>query len=224
MAEALTCTECAKPFTPKAELLELFPGWQPKQCPSCYRKARGSEPRGNKGSGTRAKASGRSAGGREQLLTLEQVLSKYTDGPDSGVFTDGSAMPNPGPGGWGAVYVKAGDVIAHDYGHEADTTNNRMELRAIGAAFDLVPSGTPATIYSDSNLAVRTLTEWAPGWEKRGWKRKTGPVENLDLVQGLFERLRKRPELELVWIRAHVGNRWNEYADALATAWARDEL
>jgi ribonuclease HI len=99
-----------------------------------------------------------------------------------------------------------------------------MELRAIQAALELVPAGTPARIHTDSNLAVRTLTEWAAGWERRGWKRKTGPVENLDLVRPLYHALRERPELELVWIKAHAGNRWNEYADALATAWARDEL
>ena len=108
--------------------------------------------------------------------------------------------------------------------HEPDTTNNRMELRALVAALDLVPEGTPARIYTDSNLAVRTLTEWAAGWERRGWRRKTGPVENLDLVRPLYERVSARPELELKWIKAHAGNRWNEYADALATAWAREEL
>jgi ribonuclease HI len=49
-------------------------------------------------------------------------------------------------------------------------------------------------------------------------------VENLDLVRPLYEKLRDRPELSLVWIKAHAGNRWNEYADSLATAYARDEL
>ncbi len=155
---------------------------------------------------------------------MAEVLERYHDGPQDGVFTDGSAIPNPGPGGWGAVYVRDGEVVAQDHGHDPDTTNNRMELRALQAALDLVPEGTPARIHTDSNLAVRTLTEWAAGWERRGWKRKTGPVENLDLVRPLYERLRARPELELVWIKAHAGNRWNEYADALATAWAREEL
>jgi len=152
------------------------------------------------------------------------VLERYTDGPDEGVFTDGSAIPNPGPGGWGAVWVRAGEVVDQAYGSDPRTTNNRMELTAIAGALELVPAGTPVTIHTDSNLAVRTLTEWAAGWERRGWTRKTGPVENLDLVRPLFEALRTRPEVDLVWIKAHAGNRWNEYADALATAWAREEL
>ncbi|MCC5949167.1 MAG: ribonuclease HI [Nitriliruptoraceae bacterium] len=152
------------------------------------------------------------------------MLQRFRDGPRDGVFTDGSSIPNPGPGGWGAVYVIDDEVIAQDHGHDAQTTNNRMELRALQAALELVPEGTSATIYTDSNLAVRTLTEWAAGWRRRGWVRKSGPVENLDLVQPLFEAFEARPELELQWIKAHAGNRWNEYADALATAWARDEL
>jgi ribonuclease HI len=152
------------------------------------------------------------------------VLERYSQGPDSGVFTDGSANPNPGPGGWGAVYVVDGEVVAQDHGHEPHTTNNRMELQALRAGIELVPEGTPAVVYSDSNLVVRTVTEWAVGWEARGWRRKTGPVENLDLVRPLHERLQERPELDVRWIKAHAGNRWNEYADSLATAYARDEL
>lgn len=144
------------------------------------------------------------------------MLDRYHDGPDTGVFTDGSATPNPGPGGWGAVYVVDGQVVAQASGSDPDTTNNRMELRALLEALQLVPAGTPATLYTDSNLAVRTVTEWASGWESRGWRRRTGPVENLDLVRPLFEALRERPEVAVHWIKAHAGIRWNEYADRLA--------
>jgi ribonuclease HI len=160
----------------------------------------------------------------EGQLTLAEVLERYDGGPDSGVFTDGSATPNPGPGGWGAVYVVDGEVIAQASGHEPHTTNNRMELTALLEGLKLVPEGTPATLYTDSNLAVRTLTEWAAGWQRKGWRRKTGPVENLDLVRPLYEALQARPELTVRWIKAHAGNRWNEYADSLSTAYARDEL
>ena len=137
--------------------------------------------------------------------------------PEDGVFTDGSATPNPGPGGWAAVLVAGGVVVAESSGSDPDTTNNRMELKALLEGIELVPEGTPAVLYSDSQLAVRTVNEWAPGWEARGWRRARGPVENLDLVRPLVERLRERPELEVRWIRAHVGHRWNEYADRLAS-------
>jgi ribonuclease HI len=107
-------------------------------------------------------------------------------------------------------------IVDEAYGHGGDTTNNRMELLALIRAVDLVPSGRQATVYSDSNLAVRTINEWAAGWEQRGWKRKSGPVENLDLVKEAYSVYKRRPELDVIWIKAHVGFRWNEYADGLA--------
>jgi ribonuclease HI len=207
----------------RAELRERYRGWRPKECPSCYRA--GAAKTSSQGSGGRSSGARRSSRGPiEENLTLAEVLVKYQDGPDSGVFTDGAASPNPGPGGWGAVYVVDGEVIDHAYGSDPDTTNNRMELTALLHGIELVPEGTAATVYTDSNLAVRTVNEWAAGWAKRGWKRKTGPVENLDLVRPLYELTQRRPEIQLVWIKAHAGNRWNEYADSLATAYARDEL
>lgn len=141
------------------------------------------------------------------------------DGPATGVFTDGSSVPNPGPGGWGVAYVVDNEVLAERHGHDPDTTNNRMELTALLEALDIVPPGTAATVYTDSHLAMKTITEWAAGWEKRGWKRKSGPVENLDLVKKVYRGYRDRPELDIQWIKAHVGYRWNEYADELASRW-----
>ncbi len=99
-----------------------------------------------------------------------------------------------------------------------------MELTALIEACKLVPASTRVTVYSDSNLAVRSMNEWADGWKERGWKRKTGPIQNLDLVKELYFELRGRPELTLKWIRAHDGSLWNEYADSLANAWRREEL
>ncbi len=140
-------------------------------------------------------------------------------GPNSGVFTDGGCSPNPGPGGWGAVYVVDDNPVEEVWGSADDTTNNRMELTALIEGAKLVPQGEAATLYSDSRLAVNTINQWAAGWEKRGWKRKTGPVENLDLVKELYYLLKERSELELSWVKAHAGIRWNEYADELANRW-----
>lgn len=160
----------------------------------------------------------------EENLTVAEVLATYTDGPSDGVFTDGSAHPNPGPGGWGAVYVIDGQVVDRAHGHDPDTTNNRMELTALIAGYDLVPEGVATTVYTDSRLCVDTINVWAEGWARRGWTRKAGPIANLDLVRQLYERDRARPELTLDWIPAHSGARWNEYADSLSTAYRRADL
>lgn len=108
------------------------------------------------------------------------------------------------------------EIVAEIYGHDEATTNNRMELLALINAVSLVPAGTDTIVYSDSEIAVRTVNEWAAGWEKRGWKRRSGPVENLDLVKLAYSAFKKRPELDLRWIKAHAGYKWNEYADELA--------
>ncbi len=235
---ALVCERCGASFTLSAEVQKKFPGWTPKLCSGCHREGRvgkqadlllsGGSSSSSSGGGSRAGrprgGAGRGASLQEEHLTLDEVLAKYTAGPSDGVFTDGSSIPNPGPGGWGAVYVAGGEVVAQDHGHDPDTTNNRMELLAIHKGIELVPAGTPATVFTDSRLCVDTLTKWAAGWAKRGWKRKGGEVANLDLVRPLYELLQGRPEITLEWVKAHAGNRWNEYADSLATAWARDEL
>jgi len=166
----------------------------------------------------------------EQIsATLAEVLrrfksGRYQEGPRSGVFTDGSASPNPGPGGWGFVHVEEGVVVNSGHGHDPDTTNNRMELLGLINAYRSLPSDARVDIYSDSNLCVQTVNLWAKSWEKAGWKRKTGPIANLNLVQELYAEQGQRPGVKLQWIKAHNGWLWNEYADALATAWMRTEL
>lgn len=157
----------------------------------------------------------------ETLLTPEEVLERYHDGPRTGVFTDGSCEGNPGPGGWGMVWVEDDRIVAERHGHDPATTNNRMELAALITAYELLPADAEITVYSDSNLCVQTVNEWAAGWEKRGWKRKTGPIANLELVKRLYALARAHPKVTLRWIRAHDGSRWNEYADALATNYLR---
>lgn len=151
------------------------------------------------------------------LLTPEQVLQRYTSGPKSGVFTDGSCEGNPGPGGWGFVWVEDDRIVQEGCGSDGDTTNNRMELTALIEALRALPSDAEISVYSDSQLCVKTVNEWAPGWERRGWKRKSGPIANLELVKEFYALARARPGVRIEWIKAHDGSRWNEYADALAS-------
>jgi len=153
-----------------------------------------------------------------ESLTPAEVLERYTAGPKTGVFSDGSCEGNPGPGGWGFVWVEDDRIVTQDSGTDGDTTNNRMELTALIAAYRALPADAEIDVYSDSQLCVKTVNEWAAGWEARGWKRKTGPIANLELVKELYALANAHPQAKLQWIKAHDGSRWNEYADALASA------
>jgi ribonuclease HI len=157
-------------------------------------------------------------------LTVAEVLKRYREGPQNGIFTDGGARPNPGPGGWGMVYVVDGKIVDQRHGNDPDTTNNRMELTALIQAYSALPRDAEVDIYSDSELCVNTINKWAAGWERRGWKRKDGPIKNLELVQQLYALHKEHPKVVLKWIKAHNGWLWNEYADSLATAWTRSEV
>lgn len=140
-------------------------------------------------------------------------------GPDTGVFTDGGASPNPGRGGWGYVYVRDNKIIDGGYTVVDDTTNNRMELTAlIKASNYLIEQGIKEEVnfYSDSNLVVQTINTWAAGWKQKGWKRKTGPIANLELVKALYASFEKSRNFKLNWIKAHNGWHWNEFADYLS--------
>ncbi len=157
-------------------------------------------------------------------MTLADVLRRYSGGPASGVFTDGSTIGNPGPGGWGAVHVRDGEIVEQRYGADADTTNNRMELVAMIEGLSMVAADEAVDVYSDSQLVVKTLTQWARGWAAHGWQRKGGAVANLELVQRAYALAQERPHARIQWIRAHDGSLWNEYADALASAYMRSQL
>jgi len=155
------------------------------------------------------------------LLSPEEVLARYSAGPKSGVFTDGSCEGNPGQGGWGVVWVEDDAIRAEKWGRDPATTNNRMELAALIAAYELLPADAAVTMYSDSQLCVKTVNEWAAGWERRGWRRKGGAIANLEQVKRLWALATAHPKVRLQWIRAHDGSKWNEYADALANSYMR---
>ena len=225
---AFTCGDCGTSFTLSQSDQRKYPNWTPRQCMDCRgagsrELAAGSRPAVSTSAARRAAKKGSSLTKGMDISTAE-VLMRFTAGPTDGVFTDGSSRPNPGPGGWGAVYVKDNRVVEERHGHEEWTTNNRMELTAIIAGLEMAPIGEPVTVYSDSQLVVNTLSKWAKGWEARGWKRREGEVQNLDLVQEAWALVKAKPNVRLEWIRAHDGSRWNEYADALSTAHLRSEV
>ncbi len=130
------------------------------------------------------------------------------------LWTDGSASPNPGPGGYAVLEVNDDKAVPVALGREKDTTNIRMEGCAMIAAIKYA-SEEGCEIHSDSEFWINVLTKWAPTWQANGWKKKTGPIKNLDLVQELYE-LYCSHDVKLVWVRGHVGTEFNELADEWA--------
>ncbi|MDR2094232.1 MAG: ribonuclease HI [Treponema sp.] len=151
------------------------------------------------------------------------------------IYTDGACSGNPGPGGWAFVIIRedgpadgpglsAGDgepVIAEKWGAEKNTTNNRMELRAVIAALEtlealnLSPAPERVAIHTDSQYAQKGMNEWIHSWKKSGWRTSAKtPVKNRDLWQRLDE-LASRFPVSWVWVKGHAGNENNERCDSL---------
>ncbi len=126
-------------------------------------------------------------------------------------YTDGSASPNPGPGGY--AVIENGQPVALD-SEDGDTTNIRMEGKAIIAALTLA-AGSPCRVHTDSEFWINVITKWAPGWEAKGWKKKGGEIKNLDIVQEVYP-LFQQSRATLVWVRGHNGDEGNELADTWA--------
>lgn len=137
------------------------------------------------------------------------------------IYTDGACSGNPGPGGWAAVLTYNGHEKELS-GGEASTTNNRMELSAVIAALGALKEKCAITLYTDSQYIERAINEhWLDGWKKRGWRRKEGPVKNLELWQEL-DRLLHEHEVTVRWVKGHADNDMNNRCDALAVM-RRDE-
>ena len=127
------------------------------------------------------------------------------------LWTDGSASPNPGPGGF-AVLDETGAPLV--LGSDKDTTNIRMEASALIAAMKHA-NGNPCEIHTDSEFWINVLTKWAENWEQNGWRKKSGEIKNLDLVKEAYA-LYKKGDVNLVFVRGHVGTALNEKADEWA--------
>ncbi len=131
------------------------------------------------------------------------------------LWTDGSANPNPGPGGFAVIEEQpdgSGKPVV--LGSEKDSTNIRMEGLAMIAAIKHT-ADEPCEIHSDSEFWINVLTKWAPTWANNGWQKKTGPIKNLDIVKELYS-LYSSHDIKLVWTRGHVGTKFNEMADTWA--------
>lgn len=142
-------------------------------------------------------------------------MSPSAERPSLTIYSDGGCDPNPGPGGWAAI-LSCGDQVLELSGHEAHTTNNRMELAAAIQGLATLKRPCTVTIFTDSQYLRQGITTWVKSWQRNGWRTRNGqPVENQDLWEELLAQV-ARHDVTWRWVRGHQGDPLNERADALA--------
>ena len=126
------------------------------------------------------------------------------------IYTDGSSLGNPGPGGWCAIlrYKDKEKVIS---GGENHTTNNRMELTAVIEALKKLKMPCEIDLYADSTYVLKGINEWLDNWIKKDFKN----VKNDDLWRE-FLKYSKNHKINVNWIKGHSGHLENERCDKIA--------
>ena len=133
------------------------------------------------------------------------------------IYTDGSSLGNPGPGGYGVVIPSNGNPRELSGGFRK-TTNNRMELLACIVGLEQLSTPSTVALYSDSRYVVDGMTKgWANKWQKNRWRKSNGePALNIDLWKRLLS-LCDTHDVRFIWVKGHAGNAGNERCDQLAT-------
>ena len=132
------------------------------------------------------------------------------------LYTDGSCLGNPGPGGWAAILLQDGSQKELS-GGEAHTTNNKMELTAVIRGLSELSDPCVVELWSDSQYVLNGLTKgWAKNWKKNGWvKANKEPALNPELWDQLLT-LTDKHEMDYHWVKGHADNEYNNRCDKLA--------
>ena len=131
------------------------------------------------------------------------------------MYTDGSCLNNPGPGGWAALlrFNKTEKIFS---GGQVDTTNNQMELMAVIEGLRALTKPCDVELYTDSRYVMDGYTKWLTGWKARNWKKSDKkPVLNKDLWVQLGEQAEAH-NIDWHWVKGHSGHTENERVDQLA--------
>ena len=131
------------------------------------------------------------------------------------LYSDGSSLGNPGPGGWGTI-LKYKDTTKEISGSDPYTTNNKMELQGVIEGLKLLKEPCDVEIISDSKYVVQGINEWLVNWIKNNWKTAAKKsVKNMELWQE-YVKVSKNHKIRAIWVKGHAGHEENERCDTLA--------
>jgi ribonuclease HI len=131
------------------------------------------------------------------------------------IYSDGSSLGNPGPGGWGTI-LKYNNTTKEISGSEINTTNNKMELKGAIEGIKLLKEPCEIELISDSKYVVQGINEWLQNWIKNNWHTASKkPVKNLKLWQE-YVTISKSHLVIATWVKGHIGHIENERCDILA--------
>ena len=132
------------------------------------------------------------------------------------IYTDGGCRGNPGLGAWAAILISEKHSLRLEIGEsENNTTNNKMEMKAIIKALERLKKSHNIKVYSDSAYLVNGMNEWIYSWQKNNWiKSDKKPVENKEYWIKLIE-LSKKHNIEFIKVKGHSDNKENNRADEI---------
>ena len=152
-------------------------------------------------------------------VTEEHSPPKATDTTPAKIYTDGSCLGNPGPGGWCAILNAPGKPELIVRGNKLDATNNQMEMKAVIGGLAKAGDHRDVTIYTDSRYVVDAFNKgWLDKWQTNGWRTNKGLVLNRELWEQMVQLAKGNGTRKciFVWVRGHAGNQMNERADQIA--------
>lgn len=170
----------------------------------------------------------KSAAAKQNTNSKVQTVKTYTDSEITAmpektkIFTDGGCEPNPGEAGSGISLYQDNTLTELWYGlYNPRGTNNTAELHAFDQALKIaekeIKRGHSTAIYCDSKYTIQCITQWAFGWKKNGWKKASGEIKNLALIQEIFTRyLTLKDNVNIYHVNGHVGVEGNELADRMS--------
>ncbi len=137
------------------------------------------------------------------------------------LYSDGSSLGNPGPGGWGTILEYNGKE-RELCGGQDNTTNNQMELKGVIEGLKALKEPCEVHITSDSSYVVKAINEWLVGWVRNNWRNASKkPVKNVELWQEYLEAS-KQHKVHAQWVKGHAGHEHNERCDILARTFAEN--